>query len=78
MSHPGIMCRRVDLFVSNLSELFGDDDDGVEKAVLLDKVNKKLAAGGAMQFGRQEMEDCLSTLISDGKVMVSDGVVYSF
>lgn len=70
--------RRIDLFVSKLSELFGDDDDGVDKEELLQKVNKKLAAEGSGHFDHQEMEDCLSALSSDGKVMVSDGVVYSF
>jgi len=70
--------RRIDLFVSKLSELFGDDDDGVDKAELLQKVNKKLTAENSAHFDRQEMEDCLSALSSDGKVMVSDGIVYTF
>lgn len=72
------MNRRIDLFVSKLSELFGDDDDGVDKDELLEKVNKKLSREGSGHFDAEEMEDCLAALSSDGKVMVSDGIVYSF
>mmetsp|Transcript_419 Transcript_419/g.749 ORF Transcript_419/g.749 Transcript_419/m.749 type:complete len:390 (+) Transcript_419:176-1345(+) len=75
---PPTNTERIDLFVSKLSELFGDDDDGVDKDELLEKVNKKLSAEGNGHFDHDEMEDCLAALSSDGKVMVSDGIVYSF
>lgn len=61
-----------------MSELFQYDDDGVDKAELLEKVNKKLSTDSCARFDLQEMEDCLSLLSSEGKIMVSEGVVYYF